>query len=138
MNISLKLVLVAAVAIGLTVGVVAALAANNSGDDRGRVASDANTDGALDARNLPVEVLKSLPEEELAEIFPEKAEAILNPGSVGKISKAGGDSNDPEYLRAILEKLGATVPEGATTKQLQDMLAHASEGSGVNLSAAGK
>jgi hypothetical protein len=78
----------------------------------------------LDPKNLPVEVLKALPDEELAEIFPEKAEEILNPDALDQVKTGGKDSNDPEYLRAVLEKMGADPPVDATTKQLQDMLVH--------------
>lgn len=116
---------------GLIVGVSVGFAANaGDGNDGTTVTADAST-AVLDPKNLPVEVLKALPPEELAEMFPEKAEGILNPNSSSRIKSTGGDSNDPDYLRAVLKKLGAEVPESATTKELQDMLANLSAGSGA-------
>ncbi len=121
-----------AVFTGLIVGVAVSFAANaGNGNDGTTSAEDAST-AEIDPKNLPVEVLKALPPEELAEMFPEKAEAILNPDSSGQIKSTGGDSNDPGYLRAVLEKLGADVPENATTKELRDMLANLSAGPGAS------
>ncbi len=128
----IRTVLLSAVIIGLFVGVALAFAQygatrNDGGTDTAKDASSAE----LDPKNLPVEVLKALPPEELAEMFPEKAEGILNPDSSSQVKSTGGDSNDPAYLRAVIQKLGGEAPEGATTKELQDMLANLSTGSGA-------
>ena len=116
----------------MIIGVSVAFAQNGVSGNGGMstTAIDASS-VELDPENLPIEVLKALPPEELAEIFPEKAESILNPDSSSQIKTSGGDSNDPEYLQAVLEKLGVDVPESATTKELQDMLANLSAGSGT-------
>ena len=42
-------------------------------------------------------------------------------GNVGEILVA--EQNDPESLRAVIQKLGGEAPEGASTKELQDILA---------------
>ncbi len=58
----------------------------------------AASDGQSDPeRTLPIELLKSLHNEEFAEIFPEKAEAILNPDSTNQIMNTGKTSDDSEY-----------------------------------------
>ncbi|MDP6056043.1 MAG: hypothetical protein QF590_06325 [Dehalococcoidia bacterium] len=120
----MKIVVALAVFIGLATGVGFTVLQDNR-DSSGSSGSRINTaQPAADPRkDLPVEVLKSLPDEELAEIFPEKAEAILVPESVKQFTSSGGQYDDPEYLRALLQKLGADPPADATTKQLQDMLA---------------
>jgi hypothetical protein len=122
----LKIIVVAAVFSGLIVGITFAAIQNKSTND-GSLSAEASSTKELDPKNLPLEVLKALPPEELAEIFPEKAEAILNAESAKQITTGGKSSDDPEYLRAALEKLGADPPVDATTKELQDMLAHISE-----------
>ena len=122
-NISMKAVVGIAVVIGLLIAVVATVAQNTEVSNTTASAKESTSD-ALDPKNLPLEVLKALPDEELAEIFPEKAEAILNPESARQFATDGKQSDDPEYLRAVLEKLGADPPPDATTKELQDMLAH--------------
>ena len=68
--------------------------------------------------------------EQLAELFPEKAEAILVPEAFNQVKSAGGNADDPEYLRAVLQKAGIEAPEGASTKELQDLLATAKEPGG--------
>jgi hypothetical protein len=121
----LKVVVALAIVIGVVAGVGFALLQNNSDpatDTSGRANSIESGDPRKD---LPAEVLKALPDEELAEIFPEKADAILNPEIVDQINTGGKESDDPEYLRAVLEKMGITPPEDATTRELQDLLADA-------------
>ena len=122
-GVSMKAIVGIAVFIGLLIAIVAIVVQNSDVDSAVASAKDSSADG-LDPKNLPPEVLKALPPEELAEIFPEKAEAILNPDSVKQIASGGKQSDDPKYLRAVLEKLGADPPADATTKELQDMLAH--------------
>ena len=122
----MKIIVVAAVFSGLIVGITFAAIQSKSTND-GSLSAEASSTKELDRKNLPPEVLKALPPEELAEIFPEKAEAILNAESAKQITIGGKSSDDPEYLRAVLEKLGADPPVDATTKELQDMLAHISE-----------
>ena len=123
----MKIVIALAVVIGLTVGIGSAVVTSNQ-DDSADEKSTANSSNEQSdpKRDLPIEVLKALPDEELAEIFPEKAEAILNPDSASQIKNTGKTSDDPEYLRAVLIKMGANPPADATTKQLQDMLANTS------------
>ena len=121
----MKIVIALAVVIGLVVGVSFAIVASNQDDLSDQDSSVTANDRQSDAkRDLPIEVLKALPYEELAEIFPEKAEAILNSDSVSQVTNTGKTSDDPEYLRAMLIKMGANPPADATTKQLQDMLSH--------------
>jgi hypothetical protein len=121
----LKVVVALAILIGIVAGVGFAVTQNSS-DKSGSSASTASgAEATVDPRKeLPVEVLKALPDEELAEIFPEKAEAILNPEVAEQIKAGSNKSNDPVYLRAVLEKMGADPPADATTSQLQEMLAH--------------
>lgn len=127
----MKIVVALAIVIGVVAGVGFALLQNNSDSSEGSYASAGATEVVDPRKDLPVEILKALPDEELAEIFPEKAEAILNPESASQI-KAGGDKSDnPKYLRAVLQKLGLTPPEGATTPELQEMLANASVNTGA-------
>jgi hypothetical protein len=124
----MKLIIALAIVIGLAVGIGFAVLQNSRTSSNGTDSSTTASNEEIDPRkNLPVEVLKALPPEELAEIYPEKAEAILNPESVNQIQKGGKSSDDPEYLRAILLKMGANPPADATTSELQDMLANASE-----------
>jgi len=122
----LKIIVVIAVFFGVIVGVAFAVVQSNSTGDVS-ASAEASSAKELDPKNLPPEVLKALPPEQLAEIYPEKAEAILNPYSVSQIAKGGKTSDDPEYLRVVLEKMGADPPADATTKELQDILAHISE-----------
>ena len=119
----MKAIVGLAVVFGMVVVVVIVVIQNNKSLDGLPSTSGYSSDDALDPKNLPVEVLKALPPEELAEIFPEKAEAILNPESAGQIKTGGKSSDDPEYLRAVIQKLGGTAPDDATTKELQDILA---------------
>jgi hypothetical protein len=120
----LKIVAAIAVITGLVIGIGFAVIQDGRGPSSTTASAVSSSDERFDPKNLPVEVLKALPDEELAEIFPEKAEAILNPDSVNQINAGGKSSDDPAYLRAVLKKWGANPPEGATTKELQDMLAH--------------
>ena len=122
----MKIIVVIAVLFGLIIGVTFAVMQSKSTDD-GSSSAEASSTTELDPKNLSAEVLKAMPPEQLAELFPEKAEAILNPESVNQITKGGKSSDDPEYLRALLLKMGADPPADATTKELQDMLAHVSE-----------
>ena len=123
----LKLVLFSAVIVGLIIGVSAAFAQNFTTGNGGTIArAEESSKEELDPKNLPVEVLKALPPEELAELFPEKAEAILVPEAFSQVKSAGGDSDDPEYLRTAIQKLGGEAPGGASTKELQQMLANLS------------
>lgn len=122
----MKIIVVIAVFFGLIIGVTFAVMQSSSTND-GSSSAEASSAKELDLKNLPPEVLKAMPPEELAEFFPEKAEAILNPESANQIAKGGKSSDDPEYLRALLLKMGADPPADATTKELQDMLAHVSE-----------
>ena len=123
---NLNIVLFPAVIVGLIIGVSAAFAQNFTTENGETIArAEESSKKELDAKNLPAEVLKALPPEELAELFPEKAETILVPEAFSQVKSTGGDSNDPEYLRAVLEKMGIAVPEGASTKELQDLLAGA-------------
>jgi hypothetical protein len=126
----LKIIVAIAVFFGLIIGITFAVVQTNSTND-GSLSAEASGTKELDPKNLPPEVLKSLPPEELAELFPEKSEAILNPESAKQIATGGKISNDPKYLRAVLEKLGADPPADATTKELQDMLAHISESTDI-------
>ena len=125
-NLSLKVVVVGAVLIGVIVGVSVGFAENATGGKNNKTTANATSEAETKAKELPLEVLKALPPEELAEMYPEKAEAILNPESASQIKSAGSDSNDPEYLRAVIQKLGGEAPETATTKELQDILANLS------------
>jgi hypothetical protein len=123
-----KIVIALAVVIGLTVGISVAIFASNQNESFDQNSVVIANDGQSDSkRDLPIEILKALPDEQLAEIFPEKADAILNPDSAGQFTNTSKTSDDPEYLRAVLQKMGADPPADATTKQLQDMLAHGSE-----------
>ncbi|MBT3555666.1 MAG: hypothetical protein HN926_05340 [Chloroflexi bacterium] len=123
----MKIVIALAVVIGLVVGIGFAIVASNPDDSGGQKSTVTSSNEQSDPkRDLPIEVLKSLPDEELAEIFPEKAEVILNPDSASQINNTGKTSDNPEYLRALLIKMGANPPTDATTKQLQDMLAQTS------------
>ncbi len=122
----MKIIVVIAVFFGLIIGVTFAVMQSKSTDD-GSSSAEASSAKELDPKNLSAEVLKAMPPEQLAELFPEKAEAILNPESVSQFAKGGKSSDDPEYLRALLLKMGADPPADATTKELQDMLAHVSE-----------
>ena len=126
----MKIIVVIAVFFGLIIGVTFAVMQTNSTNE-GSLSAEASSTKELDPKNLPPEVLKALPPEELAELFPEKAEAILNPESAKQIATGGKSSDDPKYLRAVLEKLGADPPVDATTKELQDMLAHISESTDI-------
>lgn len=129
----MKLIVTAAVIFGLIIGIsFAVIQGNSSGGDQ--TGNDASTATELDPKKLPPEVLKALPPEELAEIFPEKADAILNPDSASQINPGGKDSDDPEYLRAVIEKLGGEAPADASTKELQDILANLS----VDINTSGK
>lgn len=124
----MKIVIALAVVIGLTVGISVAIFASNQNESFDQNSVVIANDGQSDSkRDLPIEILKALPDEQLAEIFPEKADAILNPDSAGQFTNTSKTSDDPEYLRAVLQKMGADPPADATTKQLQDMLAHGSE-----------
>lgn len=128
-SLSIRAVVAIAILIGLIVGVGAALTQNNSGETDTTAASTKSST-ELDKENLPVEVLKALPPEELAEMYPEKAEAILNPEAAevfGHINQLAGSSDDPTYLRAVLQKMGISAPESASTKELQDLLAGAKQ-----------
>lgn len=123
-NLSLKNLVIIAVITGLAVGIVAAFAGNVDFGGREPAVAQSGSKDDSESEKLSNEVLKALPPEQLAEMYPEKAEAILNPESAEQFKSAGSKSDDPEYLRAVLEKLGADPPEDATTKQLQEMLAH--------------
>ncbi len=120
----MKIIVAIAVIVGLAIGIGSAVIQDASGPSSTTASAVSSKSDVLDPKNLPVEVLKALPDEELAEIFPEKAEEILNPDALDQVKTGGKDSNDPEYLRAVLEKMGADPPVDATTKQLQDMLVH--------------
>jgi len=117
------------VAIAVVVGVIAGVGFAVVQDGQGsssKATSGAVAEPTSDPRkDLPVEVLKALPASELAEIYPEKAEAILNPESASQIKSSGAKSDSPEYIRAVLQKMGITPPEGATTIELQELLAEA-------------
>lgn len=124
----MKIVITLAVVIGLAVGFSIAIVTSNQDDSGDQQSTVGTSNGQSDPkRDLPIEVLKALPDEELAEIFPEKAKAILNPDSASQIKNTGTTYDDPEYLRAVLVKMGANPPADATTKQLQDMLSHVSD-----------
>ena len=120
----MKIVAGIAVIVGLVIGIGFAVIQDGSGPSSTTASAVTSADKEFDPKNLPVEVLKALPDNELAELFPEKGEAILNPEAFDQIKTGGKTSDDPAYLRAVLEKWGASPPEGATTKELQDMLAH--------------
>ncbi|MDA0595764.1 MAG: hypothetical protein O2921_09335 [Chloroflexi bacterium] len=124
----MKIVITLAVVIGLAVGFSIAIVTSNQDDSGDQQSTVGTSNGQSDPkRDLPIEVLKALPDEELAEIFPEKAKAILNPDSASQIKNTGTTYDDPEYLRAVLVKMGANPPADATTKQLQDTLSHVSD-----------
>ena len=124
LNANLKFVLISAVILGVIIGVGAAFVQSATSDNVETIARVEDPQKAEnDPANLPAEVLKALPPEDLAELFPEKADAILAPEAFSQIKSTGGNSDDPEYLRAVLEKSGIAAPEGATTKELQDLLA---------------
>ena len=123
----MKIIVVIALFFGVIIGVTFAVMQSNSSGD-GSPRAKASSSKELDPKNLSAEVLKAMPPEQLAEIFPEKAEAILNPDSVNQIKSGVNSSDDPEYLRAVLGKLGIDPPADATTKELRDMLANAKTG----------
>lgn len=52
-------------------------------------------------------------------------EALIETGLGGFEAIHDGFSNAPDFLRSQLEKLDITAPEGATTQELQDLLAEA-------------
>lgn len=120
----MKIVVGIAVISGLFIGIAIAAIQSNGSSSTVSVASADSESEKFDPKDFTVEVLKSLPDEELAEMFPEKAEVILNPEAAENTAGKSKSSDDPEYLRAVLQKLGADPPENATTKELQDMLAH--------------
>ena len=127
----MKIVIALAVVIGIVFGIGSAIFVSIPDDSNNQNSFITTSDGDMDSkRDLPIDVLKALPAKELAEIFPEKAEFILVPNlvpnSVNQIKRAGNTSDDPEYLRTMLTKMGANPSADATTKQLQDMLAQVS------------
>ena len=122
----MKIIVALALIVGLVVGIGFAVLNDGGSSNAGPSAAASSKSDEIDPKNLPAEVLKALPPEQLAEMFPEKAEAILNPELAEQIKTGGKTSDDPEYLRAVLEKMGADPPADATTKELQDMLAHVS------------
>ena len=122
-NIGIKTFVVSAVIVGLVIGISTALARNGVSNDVGIDADQISSSTEFDPKNLPAEVLKALPPEELAELFPEKAEAILALEAFDQVKTADAEQNDPEYLRAVIQKLGGEAPEGASTNELQDILA---------------
>ena len=120
----MKIVVGIALLSGLFIGIaIAAIQSNGSSSTVSVTSADSKSE-KFDPKDFTVEVLKSLPAEELAEMFPEKAEVILNPEAAENTVGKSKSSDDPEYLRAVLQKLGVDPPENATTKELQDMLAH--------------
>lgn len=119
----MKFLVVAVVLVGIATGVGLAALQNRDESSTGVSSGTSGVEDSDPRKDLPIEVLKSLPDDELAEIFPEKAEFILNPELVEQISKDGNKGDNPEYLRAVLEKLGITPPEDATTKELRELLA---------------
>ena len=120
----MKIVVGIALLSGLFIGIaIAAIQSNGSSSTVSVTSADSKSE-KFDPKDFTVEVLKLLPAEELAEMFPEKAEVILNPEAAENTAGKSKSSDDPEYLRAVLQKLGADPPENATTKELQDMLAH--------------
>jgi hypothetical protein len=122
-----KIVIALAVVIGIVFGIGSARFVSIPDDSNNQNSFITTSDGDMDSkRDLPSDVLKALPAKELAEIFPEKAEFILVPNSVNQIKRTGNTSDDPEYLRTMLTKMGANPSADATTKQLQDMLAQVS------------
>jgi hypothetical protein len=123
----MKLVVSLAIVFGIVAGTALALVQGVRSPETSETNSVAVSEEIDPRKDLSSEVLKALPDDELAEIFPEKAEAILNPEFSSQIRTGGKDSDDPEYLRAILIKMGANPPSDATTSELQDMLANASE-----------
>lgn len=124
----MKIIVILAVVIGIVAGVGFAVLQDNGDSSSNASSSISSAEPTPDPRkDLPLDVLKALPDEELAEIFPEKAEAILNPESFEQFTTGGKDSDDPEYLRAVLEKMGVSPPADATTKELQELLANASD-----------
>jgi hypothetical protein len=126
MNLSMRVVVALAVAFGLTVAIAVALVQNSDFGDTSAIAAEELAKDEDPLKGLSVEALKAMPPEQFAEMFPEKAEAILNPESARQISSAGSKSDDPEYLRAVIQKLGGDPPADASTKELQDMLEHIS------------
>ena len=123
----MKIVIALAVVIGIVFGIGSAIFVSIPDDSNNQNSFITTSDGDMDSkRDLPIDVLKALPAKELAEIFPEKAEFILVPNSVNQIKRTGNTSDDPEYLRTMLTKMGANPSADATTKQLQDMLAQVS------------
>mgnify|MGYP003987353605 FL=1 len=122
----MKIVVAVAVVIGLAAGIGFAVLQSSQSSSESSISSAKTDEQTGDPRkDLPIEVLKALPDEELAEIFPEKAEAILNPEAFDQIKSGGNKSADPEYLQAVLTKMGVAVPEGATTEELQELVANA-------------
>ena len=123
----MKIVIALAVVIGIVFGIGSAIFVSIPDDSNNQNSFITTSDDDMDSkRDLPIDVLKALPAKELAEIFPEKAEFILVPNSVNQIKRTGNTSDDPEYLRTMLTKMGANPSADATTKQLQDMLAQVS------------
>ncbi len=52
-------------------------------------------------------------------------EALIESGLGGFEALHGGFSSTPDFLRSRLESRGISVPEGATTEELQNLLADA-------------
>jgi hypothetical protein len=123
----MKLVVSLAIVFGIVVGTALALVQSIRSPEASQSSSAAVSEEIDPRKNLSSEVLKALPDDELAEIFPEKADAILNPEFSSQIRTEGKDSDDPEYLRAVLLKMGANPPADATTSELREMLADVSE-----------
>ena len=123
----MKLVVSLAIVFGIVLGTAIAVIQGTRSPETSESGSTATSEDIDPRKNLSSEALKALPADELAEIFPEKAETILSPEFSGQIRTGGKDSDDPEYLRGILLKMGANPPADATTSELRDMLADASE-----------
>ena len=98
-----------ALAVGVIVGVVAAFAQGGPS----RVSSAATE--SVSANDLDTELMLEMHGEE----------ALIESALGGFEALHGGFSTTPEFLRSQLESRGISVPEGATTEELQDLLANA-------------
>jgi hypothetical protein len=100
-----------AVIIGATVGIALALTQQNK--------STAQTSTTTSIQSM----ISGSDAEHILEMHGEEALIETELGGFGAIHN--GFSTAPDFLRSQLEQRGLTAPEGATTEELQDLLAEA-------------